>query len=192
MARVTVDGLPVRRQDTATFDPATIRRLRPQSGAAAATRTGLAHEDSCLSGETSLESVCTPLRTQGRSSRDFRRPAGRMNPPPHPGLLATGPRRYNLGRHLRSQPRRMRGNGCRTIPAAGPGTRRTLVPSWTARLHRGLEKTPSPPPYISPPEPWRNSDRYAASRRPHPLERPPSESANASGSTYRPSRAQAT
>ena len=150
MARVTADGLPVRHQDTATVTPATIRRLRPQSGAAAASRTGFAHEDSYLGRETSLESARTALRAQGRSSRDFQCPAGRVDPHPHPRLLATGPRRYNLGRHLRSQPRRMRGNGCRTIPAAGPGTRRTLVPRWTARLHRSLEKTPSPPPYISP------------------------------------------
>ena len=46
MARITGDGLPIRRHGTATVAPATIRRFRPQSGAAFATRTGFADEDS--------------------------------------------------------------------------------------------------------------------------------------------------
>lgn len=44
MARVTGDGLPVRRHGTATVASATIRRFRPQSGAAFATRTAFADE----------------------------------------------------------------------------------------------------------------------------------------------------
>ena len=45
LPRVTGDGLPVRRHGTATVAPTTIGRLRPQSGAASATRTGSAHND---------------------------------------------------------------------------------------------------------------------------------------------------
>ena len=52
-ARVAGDGLPVRRHRTATVAPATIRRFRPQSGAALATRTAFADEHSSVRGEAS-------------------------------------------------------------------------------------------------------------------------------------------
>ena len=48
MARVTGDGLPIRCHATATVALATIRRFRPQSGAASATGTGFANEDSSV------------------------------------------------------------------------------------------------------------------------------------------------
>ena len=53
LARVTGDGLPIRRHGTATVAPATIRRFRPQSGAAFATRTAFADEHSSTWGEAS-------------------------------------------------------------------------------------------------------------------------------------------
>ena len=53
MARVTGDGLPVRRHGTATVASATIRRFRPQSGAAFATRTAFVDEHSSVRGEAS-------------------------------------------------------------------------------------------------------------------------------------------
>ena len=42
------DGLPARHHGTATVAPETIRRIRPQCGAAFATRTGFADEDSSV------------------------------------------------------------------------------------------------------------------------------------------------
>ena len=54
VARVTGDGLPVLHRGTATFAPETIRRPRPQSGAAFATRTGFADEDSLAWSEASV------------------------------------------------------------------------------------------------------------------------------------------
>ena len=57
IARVASDGLPARHHVSPTVAPATIRRPRPQSGAASATRTGFADDDSSVCGEASLAIV---------------------------------------------------------------------------------------------------------------------------------------
>ena len=61
MARVAGNGRPVRRHRTAMGAPATIRRFRPQSGAAFATRTAFADEHSSVWGEASVGMVQNTL-----------------------------------------------------------------------------------------------------------------------------------
>ena len=61
MARVTGNEFPVRHHRTATVAPAIIRRFRPQSGAAFATRTEFADEHSSVRGEASVGVVRNTL-----------------------------------------------------------------------------------------------------------------------------------